>query len=144
LGVITYQCLTGKLPYGTEVAKVKHHQHLSRLYYREIRYEQPDFPAWVDAAIARAVHPQAEKRYAHASEFVFDLRKPNPAFLQQARPPLLERHPLAFWRGLSLLLICLVVLLLGLLAHQPKPCANVEQIARKQCESASSTNNPHL
>ncbi|MBF5038473.1 protein kinase [Methylophilus glucosoxydans] len=136
LGVITYQCLTGKLPYGTEVAKVKHPQHLSRLYYREIRYTQPAFPAWVDAAIARAVHPQAEKRYAQASEFLFDLRKPNAAFLRHAHPPLLERHPLAFWRGLSLLLACMVILLLGLLAHQPKSCANVEQFARKQCNYA--------
>lgn len=119
LGAITYQLLTGKLPYGTEVARVKHPQDLARLYYREIRYEQPAFPAWVDAAIARAVHPQAEKRYGSPSEFIHDLRAPNPLLARQAQMPLLQRNPVLFWRGLSLILALIILILAGLLAHQP-------------------------
>lgn len=136
LGCITYQLLTGKLPYGTEVAKIKHGDDRLRLYYRDIRYEQPDFPAWMDQAIARAVHPYAEKRYSSLSEFVFDLRTPNPAFSRHNRPALLQRHPLAFWRGLSFFLGCLVFVLLGMLANQKyAECANLEQAAQKQCNS---------
>lgn len=119
LGAITYQLLTGKLPYGTEVAKVRHTQDLARLYYREIRYAQPAFPAWVDAAIARAVHPQAEKRYGSPSEFIHDLRVPNPLLAQQAQMPLLQRNPVLFWRGLSTILALACLALAGLLAHQP-------------------------
>lgn len=118
LGCITYQLLTGKLPYGTEVAKIKHGDDRLRLYYRDIRYEQPDFPAWMDQAIARAVHPYAEKRYPSLSEFVFDLRTPNPAFNRHSHPALLQRHPLGFWRGLSFFLACVVFVLLGMLANQ--------------------------
>jgi len=40
------------------------------------------------------------------------LRQPNPALLNRARPPLLERNPLLFWKGLSLLLAGTVVALL--------------------------------
>lgn len=135
LGCITYQLLTGKLPYGTEVAKIRHGDDRLRLYYRDIRYQQPDFPDWMDHAIACAVHPFYEKRYTSLSEFVFDLRTPNPAFSRYHRPALLQRHPLAFWRGLSFFLACLVFALAGMLANQQYAArANLEQAAQKQCD----------
>jgi hypothetical protein len=44
------------------------------------------------------------------SEFIYDLRTPNKEFLRKERPPLIERNPLAFWRGLSLALFVVIVL----------------------------------
>ena len=35
---------------------------------------------------------------------MFDLRNPRSEFLRAERPPLLERNPLRFWQGLSLIL----------------------------------------
>lgn len=41
-----------------------------------------------------------------------DLRPPNRAFLSKTRPPLIERHPLPFWTGISAILAAVIVVLL--------------------------------
>lgn len=136
LGVITYQLLTGRLPYGAEVSKIKHSRDQSQLYYREIRYDQPGFPAWVDDAIARAVHPLADKRYTLPSEFAYDLRKPNPIFLKNQRKALIERNPLGVWRGLCILLIVLLLFMTNALMTATKySCTKFGQQAQKQCNA---------
>jgi serine/threonine protein kinase/serine/threonine protein phosphatase PrpC len=125
LGVIAYQMLTGKLPYGAEVAKCKTRAAQNKLRYDDIRFDQPAIPAWVDDAICKAVNPNPWKRYEEVSEFLFDLRHPNQAFLNKHRPSLLERHPLAFWKGVSLMLAILVIVLLFLLSqHSPAISSN--------------------
>ena len=111
LGVIAYEMLTGRLPYGAEMAKAR-----TRARQRKIRYVPAidgdrEIPTWVDGALRRAVHPDPDKRYGELSEFLFDLRHPNQAFLD-ARPPLIERNPLLFWKGLTFVLGCAVLLLL--------------------------------
>jgi hypothetical protein len=60
------------------------------------------------------VHPNPAKRYGELSEFVHDLRHPGRAFLHKTRQPLLERNPVAFWRGVSLILAVVVVVLVAL------------------------------
>ncbi|WP_036248482.1 bifunctional protein-serine/threonine kinase/phosphatase [Methylobacter sp. BBA5.1] len=112
LGVIAYQMLTGKLPYGAEVAKCKTRAAQNRLMYVSVRNENREIPAWVDDAIRKAVHPNPYKRYQDLSEFLFDLRHPNQAFLNKTRPPLLERNPVAFWQGVSFILGITVITLL--------------------------------
>lgn len=125
LGVIAYQMLTGKLPYGAEVAKCKTRAAQNKLRYDDIRFDQPAIPAWVDDAICKAVNPNPWKRYEEVSEFLFDLRHPNQAFLNKHRPSLLERHPLAFWKAVSLMLAVLVIVLLFLLSqHSPAISSN--------------------
>ena len=64
----------------------------------------------------KAVHPNPAKRYQHLSEFVFDLRHPNQTFLKKTFVPLVQRNPLMFWKGLSLILVVTVVALLGVLS----------------------------
>lgn len=115
LGVLAYQMLTGRLPYGAQVPKCRNKAEQRRLAYDSLRSYCPEIPAWVDEAIAKAVQPEPIKRYDDVSEFVYDLLHPNQAFLQRTRPPLIERNPLAFWRGLSLALFIAVIVLLGLL-----------------------------
>ncbi len=112
LGVITYQMLTGKLPYGTEVAKCKTATAQNKLRYDSMTYEHRDIPAWVDDAIRTAVRPSPYKRYEDLSEFIFGLRHPNQAFLSKTRQPLLERNPVAFWKGLAFILMIIIVALL--------------------------------
>ncbi|NHW01807.1 bifunctional protein-serine/threonine kinase/phosphatase [Pseudomonas sp. D-134-1] len=112
LAVIAYQLLSGRLPYGADVARARTAAAQKRLCYQPLRHAQRDIPAWIDEVLGKALHPDPARRYAELSEFVFELRQPNPAFLNRARPPLLERNPLLFWKGLSLLLSITVALLL--------------------------------
>ncbi len=110
LGVITYQMLSGQLPYGTRPAQCKTRGDQRKLHYRPLHDGSGAIPAWIDDAIRKAVHPNPARRYEELSEFVFDLRHPSPARPNQ---PLIERHPLAFWQGLSLLLALVVVALVA-------------------------------
>jgi serine/threonine protein kinase len=57
LAAITYEMLTGQLPYGATVARIKSQRDLERLSYTDIRLRQHAFHAWADHAIARALHP---------------------------------------------------------------------------------------
>lgn len=113
LGVITYQMLSGKLPYGAEVAKCRTLSAQRKLNYRSVLHEDREIPAWIDEVLRKAVHVDPLERYEALSEYVYDLRHPNQAFLRRTRPPLIERHPVLFWKALAALLgtILLVVLL---------------------------------
>jgi serine/threonine protein phosphatase PrpC len=111
LGVITYQMLSGRLPYGAEVAKSRSKQAQMGLVYASVLHRDREIPAWIDDAIRKAVHPDPAKRYAELSEFVFDLRHPSRAFISKARAPLLERNPAAFWKGVSAVLAVVTILL---------------------------------
>lgn len=112
LGVLTYHMLSGRFPYGTQVAKSRTASAMRRLNYASVLDDDREIPAWIDETIKKAVHPNPDKRYQELSEFTFDLRHPNQDYLNKTRPPLLERNPVAFWQGVSALLACAVVYLL--------------------------------
>lgn len=112
LAVIAYQMLSGRLPYGAQVAKIRTKAAQVGLVYQSVLDGSREIPVWIDGALRKALHPQPHKRYATLSEFVFDLRHPNKAFLYQERRPLLERNPLLFWQSLSLVFAMLIVFLL--------------------------------
>jgi serine/threonine protein kinase len=112
LGVITYQMLTGRLPYGAEMAKARTKSQQRKLGYNSALDNNREIPAWIDGALKKAVHPDPYKRYEELSEYIFDLRHPNDAFLKSSPAPLLERNPLLFWKSLSLILACVSLLLL--------------------------------
>jgi serine/threonine protein phosphatase PrpC/tRNA A-37 threonylcarbamoyl transferase component Bud32 len=112
LGVIAYQMLSGRLPYGAEAARVRTRAAQRRLHYASLLDDERDIPAWIDAALRKAVHPDPLERYESLSEFVHDLRRPNPALLRPT--PLVERNPALFWKGVSVALgLALFLLLLA-------------------------------
>jgi serine/threonine protein kinase len=112
LGVLAYQMLTGRTPYGPNVPKARSRAAQRRLRYASARDLRPDIPAWVDGALRRAVQIEPWKRYADLDEFVYDFSHPNVAYLVRKRAPLIERSPVAFWKGLSAVLLLVVVALL--------------------------------
>ena len=114
LGVITYQMLTGRLPYGAQIAKARTRSEQRKLRYASALDDNREIPAWIDAVLKKAVHPDPHQRYDELSEFVFDLRHPNKTLLGSASAPLIERNPLLFWKALSLILMLVVLLLLFL------------------------------
>ena len=116
LGVIAYQMLTSRLPYGAEVAKIKSKAGQRSLKYKSAIEIDRGIPVWVDEALRKAVHPNPSRRYADLTEFLFDLRHPNREFLKKTRPPLIERDPVVFWKSISFLLAVIVLVLLGLLS----------------------------
>jgi serine/threonine protein phosphatase PrpC len=116
LGVITYQMLTGKLPYGPHAARVRTKAQARKLAYRSAIDDERDIPAWIDGALQRAVHPNPDKRYESLSEYLFDLRHPNAAYLGGGATPLLERNPLLFWKTTTLALVIVIIALLA--GHQ--------------------------
>jgi serine/threonine protein phosphatase PrpC/predicted Ser/Thr protein kinase len=113
LGVIAYQMLSGRLPYGTNVAKTTTRAAQRKLVYRSVQDDKRTIPTWIDGAIRKAVNPDPFKRYDELSEFIFDLRHPNQTFLRKELAPLLERNPLMFWKGISLGLALIVAYLLS-------------------------------
>lgn len=114
LAVICYQMLTGKLPYGAQVARIRRKADVRRLEYRAADADR-NVPTWIDGALRRALHPDPSKRHEDLSEFIYELRTPNPAYLDTRITPLLERSPLMFWKLTSAALACAVVVLLALL-----------------------------
>ncbi|MDP1927032.1 MAG: bifunctional protein-serine/threonine kinase/phosphatase [Thiobacillus sp.] len=113
LGVISYQMLTGKLPYGTQVAKSRTKAAQRKLRYDSALDDDREIPAWIDEALRKAVHPNPYKRYEELSEFIFDLRHPNKDFLNKTRAPLLERNPVIFWQGVSFILLIIIFAILS-------------------------------
>jgi serine/threonine protein phosphatase PrpC len=114
LGVITYQMLTGHLPYGAEIAKIRTRSQLGKLSYRSARDGRPEIPSWIDGALRKAVELNPLKRYESLSEFTFDLRRPNPNYLNVSAKPLIERNPLLFWKCTTAILVIVVVVLLAI------------------------------
>lgn len=112
LGVIAYQMLSGKLPYGAEVAKCKTKAAQRRLRYQSLLDDHREMPAWIDAALRKAVHADPYQRYEELSEFTHDLRHPNAVLMNQKSPPLLDRNPLLFWKSVTFILTIVIVILL--------------------------------
>jgi len=112
LGVVTYQMLSGKLPYGTAVSKARTRAAQRNLQYDSVLDDHREIPAWIDAVLKKAVHPNPSKRYDELSEFIYDLRHPNKAYLSKSRPPLIESNPILFWKGVAFILAMIVAVLM--------------------------------
>jgi serine/threonine protein phosphatase PrpC len=115
LGVIAYQMLTGRLPYGAQIARARTKSKLSKLRYASAQGAGREIAPWIDGALKKAVHPDPYQRYESLSEFVFDLRHPNAKYLNPAATPLIERNPSLFWKCATAILACAVLVLLAML-----------------------------
>jgi hypothetical protein len=94
-----------QVPTSALGATLDHRQHWHASWYigGELRIAQGR-----SRPIRAAVAIPPRRRYAEISEFLYDLRHPNPAYLRERPLPLLERDPLRFWKGLSALLAALL------------------------------------
>jgi serine/threonine protein phosphatase PrpC len=110
LGVITYQMLSGRFPYGVEISKARNSKEQQRLVYSRLIDDESELPSWVDYALQKALQVNPLKRYAELSEFSYDLRHPNKVFLSKTRPPLMQRNPIMFWQGVSFILFCILIM----------------------------------
>jgi len=113
LGVITYEMLTGRFPYP-EMNGKNNKKDFSKWIYKSALSFRKDIPFWLDLALMKSVEADPQHRYQIYSEFVTDIRKPNPLvekeFLER---PFIERDPLKFWKIVSASLAALVIYLLS-------------------------------
>ncbi|NML14343.1 bifunctional protein-serine/threonine kinase/phosphatase [Azohydromonas caseinilytica] len=116
LGVLSYQMLGGKLPYGLEPPKTRSRTAQRKLRYASLLEVRRDIPRWIDEAIQMAVQPDPAGRQGDVSEFMHDLHHPRPEFLVRRHVPLIERHPVLFWKTLALGLTVALVAVLALQA----------------------------
>lgn len=113
VAVITYQMLSGKFPYGTNIAKSQTKKAQRKLNYTSI-YDGDDkkIPIWIDEALKKALEIDPTRRYSELSEFIHDLFKPNQEFLNKTKPPLIKRNPLIFWQSSTVILSFILFMLL--------------------------------
>lgn len=112
LGVITYQMLTGELPYGVHAAKARTKASQRRLKYKPFVDDERKLPRWVNNVLKKAVHPDPVKRHEVLSEFTFELRHPSKTLSSDAHTPILESNPADFWRSVSIILLIIIGILI--------------------------------
>jgi serine/threonine protein phosphatase PrpC len=107
IGITLYRMFTGSYPYG-EI------EPFSRPRFgvaRPLSAKRPDLPAWLDAAIVKAVAVDPRNRFSDVLELAFELEngevraKP----LEARKRSFYERNPLLFWKVTSLLLAGLLI-----------------------------------
>jgi len=115
LAAISYHMLTGRLPYGAQAAHARTRAQMKKLAYTPVLDDNREIPAWVDAALKKALDPDPSKRFADPLEFAFALRHP---VVGAASTRLIERDPLKFWKMVSAALATAVVVLAFLLVRR--------------------------
>jgi serine/threonine protein phosphatase PrpC len=102
LGVTMFRAFAQEYPYGNLDA-VSPPRRTRPVPLSELR---PDLPAWLQAALARAVATDPTERFRDMNEFGVEMeRGPTRAPLPMRRPlTLYERSPVRFWQGVSALL----------------------------------------
>ena len=118
LGVILYEMLTKKHPYGQQYEKAMSAAQFQKLKYRPATQFNPLVPSWLDKALEKSVQLKYESRYSSLSEFLADLKRPNPSWVTPRYVPWAERNPTRFWQLCAL--ISWFVTVLTLLIYVPK------------------------
>ena len=108
LGVITYEMLTGHLPFGEEMSL----RNIKRARYISIKRFNPEIPAWVDKAIEKAVHINPDNRFSMLSEFNYALNYPDSSLVNNTHVPLIKQNPIKTWQFISFFLLIINIFLL--------------------------------
>ena len=109
IGVTLYLALTGKDPYGEiepfATPNFKEAKKTSSL--------NSNISDWLDSVILRSISTDKNRRYEHYSEMAYELQYPQkvkPFFAKNT--PLIERSPLAFYKGAFIIMTLINVILI--------------------------------
>ncbi len=102
LGVTMFRAFTGEFPYGNADAVSPPRRERPK----DLGALRPDLPAWVGAALGRAIAVDPNERFRDAMEFAAEMEAGPPRAPPAVRRPLtlLERAPVRFWQGVAALL----------------------------------------
>ncbi len=106
LGVTLYRILSRQYPFGETLPG----EHPLFGPATPLSGYRRDVPAWLNAAIMRAISLNRDDRFGDLHEFIFALEHGNLRPPQRYRRPLIKRNPVLFWRALSAVLAILFVL----------------------------------
>ncbi|HEU0155956.1 MAG TPA: protein kinase [Stellaceae bacterium] len=112
LGVTLFRAFTGEYPYANQDA-TSPPRRTRPLDFSTLR---PDLPAWLQAALARAIAPDPAQRFRDMTEFALELEA-GPARAPDAAPrpqTLYERAPLRVWQAIAAILALALILSLTL------------------------------
>jgi serine/threonine protein phosphatase PrpC len=102
LGVTLFRALTGEYPYANPdaVSPPKRERPL------DLGALRPDLPAWLDAALARAIARDPAERFGGMDAFALELEAgpPRPKQLMRTQRTFYERSPVLFWQIVAALL----------------------------------------
>ncbi len=99
VAAITYHLLTGgRHPYGNAWANARNPRDFFSLTYHPAAAHNPMVPLWMDAVLRKALSIRIESRQEVMSEFIHNLRHPDPTFLTTGPLPFAQRNPLLFWK----------------------------------------------
>lgn len=106
LGITLYRLFTGKYPKAEA-------EGLSRPRFDRLvspTFHRPDMPAWLEASIMRTLAVDPADRFADVEELIHVLESGNAQAVPEARPlALIERDPVRFWQGVSILLLVALI-----------------------------------
>ena len=102
LGVTLFRAFTGEFPYGNADATSRPRRDRPK----DLGLLRPDLPAWLQAALERALAADPGKRFHDMSEFAREMEAgPARAPMTIRRPlTLYERAPVRFWQAIAALL----------------------------------------
>lgn len=106
LAMISYELLTNQLPFShQDIANQK------KLIMPTKALQARNVPFSLQEVLMRGLHSQHDIRYQSIGEFLDAL---NPEHVRQTKSvPLLERNPVLFWKGVSALLLVLLLVVLS-------------------------------
>lgn len=117
LAAITYEMLTGELPYKPLDYDAQNPDRYKHWDYRPARRYRDDIPKWLDLALKKGCAEHVDARYSALSEFLADISQPNMELLSShASEPLIRKNPVLFWQVLSIILLVICLIEAGLLA----------------------------
>ncbi len=117
LAVITYEMLTGRLPYKPLNYDVQNPSRYTQWDYRSACDCREDIPRWLDLALKKGCSPTVEGRHHALSEFYLDISKPNEKLMtSHHNEPLMQKNPILFWKTLSFILLVICLIEAGFLA----------------------------
>jgi serine/threonine protein phosphatase PrpC len=113
LGVTMFRAFTGEFPYGNADAVSPPR----RPRPKELCALRPDLPAWLEAALGRAIAIDPGERFREVAEFAVEMEAgPTRAPAGAPRQPTLyERYPVRFWQAIAATLA--LALVWSLLRH---------------------------
>ena len=101
LAIIVFEMLTATAPFGGKLAQCRTARGYLNTQYTASYELNPLVPFWVDGAIRKSLRYDPERRHGDVSEFLHELKSPNPKYKQHYRALLLEKNPVRFWQCLS-------------------------------------------
>lgn len=109
LATITYELFTGELPYGEKIEQCVNMHDFDKLRYINASSHNPIVPLWFDRALEKGVNLDTTQRYRRLQDFVDDVTRPNPQFLQDD-PKIENSKGLVFWQLMSAFWVTMLIL----------------------------------